>query len=182
MVSCAFDVVMVSCFRGQEPLRKEYEVFKFCQIDAGQRVLGDYREIFTPGTNSWRRMDASLPVDITSTNARVIFMENLHVLAEHYTGHSRSRELCIYWCSIFDLEDENFRSIQVPDGISTEDGSVHIFRYLSGWNAITFKKLIQVNSYLALIDYKDLLIHNEMKLRILKDCQNQIWIGEIIYL
>jgi hypothetical protein len=145
-------------------------------------VLGDYREIFTPGTNSWRRMDASLPVDITSTNARVIFMENLHVLAEHYTGHSRSRELCIYWCSIFDLEDENFRSIQVPDGISTEDGSVHIFRYLSGWNAITFKKLIQVNSYLALIDYKDLLIHNEMKLRILKDCQNQIWIGEIIYL
>ncbi|KAL9364804.1 hypothetical protein Peur_042677 [Populus x canadensis] len=72
----------------REPLRKEYEVFKFCQIDAGQRVLGDYREIFTPGTNSWRRMDASLPVDITSTNARVIFMENLHVLAEHYTGHS----------------------------------------------------------------------------------------------
>uniref|UniRef100_U5G214 Uncharacterized protein n=1 Tax=Populus trichocarpa TaxID=3694 RepID=U5G214_POPTR len=74
----------------QEPLRKEYEVFKFCQIHAGQQVLGDYREIFTPGTNSWRRMDASLPVDITSTNARVIFMENLHVLAEHCIGHSRS--------------------------------------------------------------------------------------------
>lgn len=124
-------------------------------------------------------MDASLPVDITSTNARVIFMENLRVSGALHWSFTFERAMHIL---VFDLEDENFRSIQVPDGISTEDGSVHFFRYLSGWNAITFKKLIQVNSYLALIDYKDLLIHNEMKLCILKDCQNQIWIEEITYL
>ena len=99
-----------------------------------------------------------------------------------FYGKSTCVSGALHWSFTFDLEDENFRSIQVPDGISTEDGSVHIFRYLSGWNAITFKKLIQVNSYLALIDYKDLLIHNEMKLWILKDCQNQKWIEEITYL
>jgi len=116
-------------------------------------------------------MDASLPVDITSTNARVIFMENLHVLAEHCIGHSRS-----IW------RMKTFGPSRFPMEFPPRIGSVHIFRYLSGWNAITFKKLIQVNSYLALIDYKDLLIHNEMKLWILKDCQNQIWIEEITYL
>lgn len=143
-------------------------------------MLGDYREIFTPGTNSWRRMDASLPLEITSTNAHVIFHgKSTCVNGAQHWSFTFERAMHIL---VFDLEGENFRFIQVPDGISTEDGPVHIFRYLSGWNAITFKKLIQVYSCLALIDYKDLLIHNEMKLWILKDCQNQIWIEEIIYL
>ncbi|KAJ6987864.1 hypothetical protein NC653_020952 [Populus alba x Populus x berolinensis] len=41
----------------------------FVKLMLVNRCWEDYREIFTPGTSSWRRMDASLPLEITSTNA-----------------------------------------------------------------------------------------------------------------
>lgn len=152
------------------PLTNEYHVLqvkKFLNRDMmedSRTIFGNSIQIFILRMNSWRGIE----------------VDHNDQPFDFHTCQFHRRSVCIHgalhWLHgtqdlivVFDLKDERFRVIPFPKD----------YNYHTVYFSPTFGSIVEVGGCLALIDDKE---SNQSMLRlwILKDYQNQVWVTETI--
>lgn len=182
---------MVSYFFGFDPGNKEYKVVGICcnVSNPELRVVGEVEcGIFTLGesSKSWRIVNAPIPVSFNPCTSGVCVNGAIHWLV-------KEKRVIL----AFDLALEMFRLIKLDDGISIttvldqaedddnedDDGDGYDDEYEDvdmedeyeeDASSIVWPCLIQVGSYLAVLEYDDV----ELRMWVLKDYQNEQWMME----
>ncbi|XP_022754207.1 putative F-box protein At4g21240 [Durio zibethinus] len=148
-------------FLGFEPYSKCYKVLNVCHIYVGNFMSCKSMdtnhtevncEVFGLGTdNSWRKIDAP-HFRIRPYSQSVCVNGTLHWMR---TDNGKAAAL-----GAFDLKDEKFRAMSLPEGVSGHHD------------------LIQVGENLAVLDCDDFRMKSKIRLWTLKDYNNEAWMKE----
>ncbi|KAJ7954009.1 F-box protein [Quillaja saponaria] len=150
---------------GFDPLKDEFKVLCVITILYFKIGLRINFKVFTLGANEWREV---IPMTLSDVE-NCCFQDSGVCVSGALHWRHRSDKIIV----AFDVGDEQFRSIPVPDGYENSDIPIADFVF-------DFQHLIELGGCLTLIGDKYLVNENIMELWVLKDYQNQVWAKDSI--